>query len=259
VTRILHRPLAIGLAAALALGGCGGAPPASGPADLGVAAVPPTPTDEPSLRAALAADPYDAACLSRLSKILWDEGRYEEGATLLEEARAASPAFPEELLAALALHHDALGHADVASSLEASLEGRLRDWSRGGSAVTFLRLRGDSFADCEEVARRALEARPSAANHNNLGIALLYAGRPEEARQAFLAAHDADRGLPGPLYNLAIVDRFYRFDEKGAREWFGRYRTLAADDPDGLAELLAEKVKVAASGDSAGGTTEVSR
>jgi Tfp pilus assembly protein PilF len=87
-----------------------------------------------------------------------------------------------------------------------------------------------------EAARMALEADPaSAANHNNHGIALLYAGRPDAARQAFLDALERDAALPGALYNLAIVEAFYFFDEDAARGWFDRYvATGSRDDPDDL-------------------------
>lgn len=229
-----------------ALAGCGGAPPAKGPtasAPTETAPPPPSrPVDEASLRAQLAANPVDTVALSLLSKILWDAHRYEEGVALLEGARAASPSLPNELLAALALHHDALGQSDVADSIATRLEAHVSDWSREGSALTFLHLRRQSFEDAEAVARKAVGADPSAANHNNLGIALLYAGKPEEARKSFLTANERDPHLPGPLYNLTIVDRFYRFDDDAARRWFERYRSLSSDDPDGLAAQLTVKV-----------------
>jgi len=251
VIRNPGHPLVAGLALAFALAGCGGAPPVTAPgADPSANAAAPgaLPADEAGLRAVLAANPWNAAALSRLSKILWDEARHEEGVQLLETARASAMRFPDELLAALALHHDALGHVEETEALESALESRLSDWSRGGSAVTFLRLRGEDFAQSEATARRAVEAKDSAANRNNLGIALLYAGKPEEARKSFLAAHDKDGSLPGPLYNLAIVDRFYRFDDDGARDWFRKYRSLSDEDPDGLAELLDVKVAAGTEG-----------
>lgn len=246
MTRIAVRGVFVvaGVSLALAVGGCG-SPPAVAPDARSVTApesAPSLPTTEPGLRAHLAANPTDTAALARLSRILWDGKRHEDGVAAIEQARAAGTSLDDALLTALALHHDALGHADVADSLARLLEQRVSDWSREGSAIAYLRLRGDTFEDSEAIARRALDANPSAANHNNLGIALLYAGRPADARKSFLTAVDLDPELPGPLYNLAIVDRFYRFDEESAREWFRKYRTLSADDPDGLAELLSVKV-----------------
>ena len=233
--------------AALALCGCSGAPTAKGPTaaapiEAAPPAPPPVPQDEPSLRAYLAAHPQDTHALSLLSKILWDAHRYEEGAALLDGARAGAASFPDELLAALALHHDALGHAELADSIATALESRVSDWSREGSALTYLHLRRQSFSDAEGVARKAVDADGSAANHNNLGIALLYAGKPQEARKSFLTANGKDPKLPGPLYNLAIVDKFYLFDDATARGWFERYRALSSEDPDGLAAQLAVKV-----------------
>jgi Flp pilus assembly protein TadD len=125
-------------------------------------------------------------------------------------------------------------------------EDTLDSWERDGSAVVYLRLRGEHFAESLDVARKALDARPSAVNHNNYGIAQLYAGDPESARESFLRAHELDGELPGPLYNLAIVDWFYFFAADDARDWFARYRKLASDDPDGLAEVF--KVDFAAAG-----------
>ena len=94
-----------------------------------------------------------------------------------------------------------------------------------------------------ETARRTLEANPrSAANHNNYGICLLYAGDPRGAREAFRKALEIDPELPGALYNMAIVEATYFFDEASGRAYFARYRQLASDDPDDLATLLGEEV-----------------
>jgi len=203
---------------------------------------------ETSLRAALARDPDHAPSLSLLSKLWFEAGRHDEAVALLEQAAARKP-LPEPLRVALALHYDALGEVGTADSLVNGLDG---DWATDGAALTYLHLRGDDFLRSEETARKALDAEPSAVNHNNYGIALLYGGRPDEARKHFLKAEDLDPALPGPLYNLAIVDRFYRFDVDGARKWFARYRELADDDPDGLADVLA--VEIAGSAPDHGGS-----
>ena len=111
---------------------------------------------------------------------------------------------------------------------------------------TFLGLRGEDPLAATEEAERALKADPeSAANLNNHGIALLYAGQPAEARQAFLAALERDDDLSGALYNLAIVDTYYFYDEDAGRQWFARYSELASDDPDDLATLLGVTVTAA--------------
>jgi tetratricopeptide (TPR) repeat protein len=255
VIRIPLRHVAFGAIAvfAPAFTGCGSAPPAGGPnagmpaAASGASSIA---YDEPTLRAQLALSPTDMDALAHLSRLLWDAKRHEDAVAAMDEARAAGARLPDSLVTALALHHDALGHADVADSLARVLEHRLTDWSHGGSAVTYLRLRGEEFVRSEAVARRALEANPSAANHNNLGIALLYAGRPVEAKKSLLSAVQLDPALPGPLYNLAIVERFYRFDDAAAREWFRRYRALSSEDPDGLAEILAVSVAAANSNET---------
>jgi tetratricopeptide (TPR) repeat protein len=194
---------------------------------------------ESSLRFALQRNPNHEPSLSLLSKVWWDTGRHDEAVSLLETARSASGGLSPELLTALALHYDALDRPDLAESIAASVEPSA-DWARDGSALAYVRLRGDGFAQSEAVARRALDADPeSAVNHNNYGIAKLYVGDPESARKSFLTAVDLDPSLPGPLYNLAIVERFYRFDDDAARDWFRKYRELSSEDPDGLAELLS--------------------
>jgi len=111
---------------------------------------------------------------------------------------------------------------------------------------TYLGLQGDDVAGATAAAAQALEADPaSAANHNNNGIALLYAGKPAEARAAFMAALDLDEALPGALYNLAIVETFYFYDPDAGRQWFARYRELASDDPDDLATTLGFEMTTA--------------
>ncbi|HMB69839.1 MAG TPA: tetratricopeptide repeat protein [bacterium] len=196
---------------------------------------------EESLREALARDPEHAPSLSLLGKVYWDQQRHEEAIRLLEgapdvlEARA-------ELRVALALHYDALDRVDRSDSL-------LAGSAPSSSVRAWQQLRGDDFGAADDIARRALDDDPdSAVDHNNWGITRLYAGEPEEARKSFLTAMELDPRLPGPLYNLAIVDRFYRFDEDSARDWFRRYLELARDDPDGLAEILAVEVATRAPG-----------
>lgn len=195
---------------------------------------------ETALGFALQRDPAHAPSLALLSKVYYDAGRHEEAVQLLESAQARTGSLPDELVAALALHYEALGRVDLSDRLGDSLGSRLTDWSKNGSAVAYLRLKGNEFRTAEDVARHALDADPeSAVNHNNFGIAKLYAGDPETARKSFLTAVELDPELPGPLYNLAIVDRFYFFDDDHAREWFERYQRLSDEDPDGLASALA--------------------
>jgi lipoprotein NlpI len=89
------------------------------------------------------------------------------------------------------------------------------------------------------VAEAALAANPdSAPNHNNFGIALLYDGEPEAAREAFLTALELDGQLAGALYNLAIVETYYFYDLDKGREWFSRYAELDTEDPDELGAVF---------------------
>jgi tetratricopeptide (TPR) repeat protein len=102
------------------------------------------------------------------------------------------------------------------------------------AARTLVALSGDDVGAVLAAAQQALDGDKSAANYNNYGIALLYAGRPIEARNAFRSALELNKQLAGALYNMAIVETFYFFDEAAGREWFARYRRYASEDPDNL-------------------------
>ncbi len=180
-------------------------------------------------------DGYEPAIALR-SKLLFDEGRHDQAITLLKNHVDGHPDGDDALRAALALHLDAVGAWEESDVMLAACN----DGTAQVITVrTFLGLRGEDPLAAIDAAERALKADPeSAANLNNHGIALLYAGRPAEARQAFLAALERDEDLSGALYNLAIVDTYYFYDEEAGRQWFARYQTLASDDPDDLATAL---------------------
>lgn len=183
--------------------------------------------------------------VTRWSAKAWAEGRHEEAGDLLSAWLAArggatapegTAADEAAVRAALAVHLEALGRIEEASSVLAPCAA---DDAAAARARTWLNLRGDGFAASLADAERAVERAPScAADRNNLGIALLYAGRPADARAAFLAARELDPALPGALYNLAIVESVYFFDDAAARRWLDDYRRLSGDDPDGLFETL---------------------
>jgi tetratricopeptide (TPR) repeat protein len=202
---------------------------------------------ESELRSALERDTAHAPSMSLLSKVYYDTGRHEEAVALLE-GHPQGGAMPEELVLALALNYEALDRIEDAGRLVAPLEKRLTNWKSTGSAVAYLQLKGDAYRNSLEIAKKALEAEPSAANHNNYGIARLYAGKPEAAKKSFLTARKIDPELPGPLYNLAIVDWFYFFNAEGAREWFRRYREFSDEDPDGLADILTTELAETSTG-----------
>jgi len=187
------------------------------------------------LERSLELDPTYAPSVALLSKVYYDTGANDEGVALLDNFLAGNDKAPDALRAALALHLDALGDWERAEEVIA----RCGDSAEVRAARTYLTLRGTEMDSALDEAKRALESNPkSAANHNNYGIALLYAGRPVEAREEFTRALDRDDELPGALYNLAIVEAFYFFNEDKAREWFARYRQVASDDPDDLATQL---------------------
>jgi tetratricopeptide (TPR) repeat protein len=205
-------------------------------------------------KTALERDPSYEPALALLSKAYYDSARFEEGVSLLEDARTRRAGIlPVELATALALHYEALGRIDEAGAIAKSVEDRALDWKRNGSALVYLRLKGDDFLQSPEIARKALDADPSSAvNFNNYGITQLYGGDPEGAKESFLKALDLDPDLPGALYNLAIVDHFYFFDDERAREWYRRYRRISPEDPDRLEDVLLSENKQASAASPAG-------
>ena len=202
----------------------------------------------PWLEKALVLDPTYAPSVALLSKLYYEAGSHEDGVALLENFLVGNNRAPDALRAALALHLEAVGEWERAQDILA----KCQDTSEVREVKTFVSLRGEDLDTVLETAKDALEGNSkSAANHNNYGIALLYAGRPIEAREAFSHALDRDDELPGALYNMAIVEAFYFFNEKKAREWFDRYLQVASDDPDNLMTQLGTNVSTLATPEAA--------
>ena len=200
------------------------------------------------LDTALALDADYAPAIALLSKLQYEAGRYDEAVTLLRDHLDRHPDADDALRAALALHLDAVGAWEEADLVLATCS---EDSPPAAGVRTYLGLQGDDVEAATAAAGRALEADPnSAANHNNQGIALLYAGKPAEAHAAFLEALARDEALPGALYNLAIVETFYFYDPDAGRQWFARYRELASDDPDDLATTLGFEMTTASREDA---------
>jgi len=184
------------------------------------------------LNATLALDPDYAPAVSLLSKIYYDAKMYPQAVTLLEGYLARHSDAPDALRASLALHYDALGQADQADAALARCAPGARD-AQGARVLASLR-NSDSTAMLDAAQRALADDPKSAVNHNNYGVALLIAGRPTEAKNEFNAALDIDGALPGALYNMAILESFYLFDDSAGREWYTRYLRVASDDPDHL-------------------------
>jgi tetratricopeptide (TPR) repeat protein len=198
---------------------------------------------ETALVASIALDSTYTPSLSLLSKLYFDAGRHREAVEMLEALRARPDRFPggmpRALLEGLALHYDALDEVGLAEAVMAELT--RRDADRVESSLVYLTLRGAKPETAELLASEALKKDSrSAVNHNNYGITRLRAGDLTAARQAFLTAVEIDPSLPGPYYNLAILEKFYVFDETAAAEWFRQYRARSLDDPDGLFEVFGE-------------------
>ncbi len=192
------------------------------------------------LSGALGVDPAYAPAASLLSKLYYDAGMYQQGVDLLDGFVARNPQAPDEIRVALALQLDAVGDVERAQTVLAQCA---KESEPACEARTYVALRGQDPKSALSSAKAALDADDgSAVNHNNYGIALLHAGRPLEAREHFKNALSIDDKLPGALYNMAIVEAFYFFDEAAGREWFARYKKIASDDPDDLAARFGTKV-----------------
>lgn len=197
---------------------------------------------ERELRQALARDPDHAPSLALLSRLWFASQRHAEALEMLEAARtrAAQRGVPFEpvLLAAIALHDEAVGRTAEAHEALAAAPASAADAL--APVAAYLALRGTASTDsAAALVREAVHADGrSAANRNNEGLVKLRAGDVEGARRALLAAIERDPQLPGPYYNLAILEKFYVFDDEAAARWFRLYRDRATDDPDGLAQVF---------------------
>lgn len=192
---------------------------------------------EGALEKSLARSPRYAPALSLLSKLWYDSGRHAEAVALLEPAVAETTAWPDgvpaALWAGLALHYDALDRIDDARAIMASLT---RTASRDArAALVYLTLRSNQPEGARSLASDAVaDEGKSAVNQNNFGITQLRGGDPVAARRAFLRAIEIDPRQAGPYYNLAILEKFYLFDEEAAGRWSHAYRERAKADPDSL-------------------------
>jgi len=193
-----------------------------------------------ALEAALARDPSYAPALALQSRLDWQAGRHAQAVERLEAARARAGAagLPAALLAGLALHYDALGRTADAAAVMHEISDREPDVN---AARVYVALRGDAPGDATALADDVRREQPnSAPSRNNYGITRLRAGDPDGAQHAFLEAIQLDSSLPGPYYNLAILEKFYRFDDSEAARWFSAYRKRAQEDPDSLGSYLAK-------------------
>jgi Flp pilus assembly protein TadD len=189
---------------------------------------------EAAWREALARDPEDAVALTRLSRLLYEQGRHAEAVELLAPVREGrvklSNADRSAALAGLAMHEAALGRESEAMAVLSGLPG-----NAAPGVAAFLAVRGADADSALTATERALRSGPeSAALRNNRGIALLRAGDAEAARAEFARAIALDPARPGPYYNLAILERFYRMDTEAAKRWFQEAWSRSHADPDSL-------------------------
>jgi tetratricopeptide (TPR) repeat protein len=210
------------------------ATPQAAPARAALAAADPADAGGAVWREALARDPEDAVALTRLSRLLYEHGRHAEAVELLAPVREGrvklSNADRAAALAGLAMHEAALGRESEALDILSALPG-----NAAPGVAAFLAVRGADADSALTATERALRSGPeSAALRNNHGIALLRAGDADSARAEFARAIALDPARPGPYYNLAILERFYRMDTDAAKRWFREAWSRSHADPDSL-------------------------
>jgi len=199
---------------------------------------------EAALRSALAMDRAYAPALAMLSRLYYDTGRHAQGIQLVESARSHAGefagGFPPALTAGLALHYEALGrHDDARHALQSIGGGRSADV---GTAWSYVLLRGATPDSATAPAAADVREHPKSAEaQNNYGITRLRAGDLDAARAAFHKAIDLDAKLPGPYYNLTILEKFYALDDAAAARWFRAYRERSSEDPDSLFAVLGRE------------------
>jgi tetratricopeptide (TPR) repeat protein len=198
---------------------------------------------EEALRVSLSRDAGYAPALSSLSKLFYESNRHEEAIQMLTTALAAAGRYDDEtrqiLLAELALHQDALGRPDLARESVSEMPKPSLEQSR--SALVYVVLRGQAPDSAGVLAEKALHSdSKSPVNLNNFGITRLRAGDLDGALKSFNEAIERNPSLPGPYYNLAILEKFYRFDDVAAARWFHTYWKLSHSDPDSLFGMLHE-------------------
>lgn len=197
---------------------------------------------ETALLASLDRRPFHAPALSLLSKLYFESGRHREAVTMFDSLAARPGGFPDGmppvLLEGLALHYDALDETDNAAAVLSRIAPRDRE--RMGASLVYLTLRGQSPDSAAPTASAELKRDgKSAVNQNNYGITRLRAGDPQSAREAFHRAMEIDSDLPGPYYNLAILEKYYEYNDEAASGWFRLYKERSQDDPDGLFDVFA--------------------
>lgn len=185
-----------------------------------------------NLKRSLDVNPNYAPAVSLLSRIYYDARMYPQAVTLLDGYLSRNAGASDALRAALALNYEALGDADKADAALAACSTESRE--ADGARVLAMLGRNDANALLAGAKRALDDDTHSAANHNNYGIALLVAGRPYEARDEFKTALELNDELAGALYNMAIVETFYFFDDALGREWYTRYLRIGHEDPDNL-------------------------
>ncbi len=192
---------------------------------------------EAKVREALALEPSNAAALSRLSRLFHVTGRHAQAVERFSGLRDGrlnvARAERHTLLAGLALHLDALGEWAEAEAVLSEIPANER--TLDGGARVFLMLRGETPDAATELAEAQMGQQSRDAVHaNNAGIVRLRRGEAESARKAFERAIELDAKRPGPYYNLAILEKYYRLDDDAAAKWFARYRARSSQDPDSL-------------------------
>ncbi len=151
-----------------------------------------------SYREVLDLDPEFALAHAGLGDALFHLGRYESAITALTRALSLQPDLPESgaLHGIMGLASQALDRPEAAAEyFEHALRIDPGDWVALGRLAT-LRARQERYQEALRLYRKLLEIdQASAQTHANMGVALYYLNRPDEARRSFERALSLDPDL----------------------------------------------------------------
>ena len=152
---------------------------------------------ETHLRRALAVNPQDVDAFRRLTEALMTQGRYEEVIDVLAQA-ALAPASPQAAELHVLMGQAAQANRQPEAAAEYYMHALEIDPHHAEALHWLATLRAEQqrYNEMLELLQRLIDIDPSdAAIHSNIGIALFYLGRSDEALKSFDRALSLDPTL----------------------------------------------------------------
>ena len=163
---------------------------------------------EKHLRHALALNPQNVALFQRLAEALTPQGRYEEAIDVLAEATALTPDSTQAAKLHFLMGETARENGQPEAAAEHykhALELDPHHWEALHWLAT-LRAEQQRYDEMLELLQRLLALHPNdAATYSNMGIALFYLGRNDEALKSFDQALSLDPTLESARANREAV------------------------------------------------------